>query len=280
MTTVSIHMPEQSGQTGHSLYLRKTSDGTLINAGGDALTESPASSGRFTCDVAESWSETLAAAVLKSSLIVRDGWLPSGSTLVQDSYPDSAAGGSTDWTANERTAIRAILGVPSSGTTPTDPTIGIMDTIRDGITAVSAALSGTPPTAISPVADGGAITLYCDADYRVRSDTELVITCADPAGGLLSTLTAIGVAQLRFGASRAGQVSGLITGTIASLSSSGTGASQQLLVAVEIVAAGTGLRPSDDWTWQIWSRRTQGSEVDDYPHLEGTLDLRMRATSL
>lgn len=88
MTTVTIHMPEQSGQTGLSLYMRKTSDGTLLNTGGDALTEAPASSGRFTTDVAELWTETLAAAVVNgSSLTVRDGWLAAGSTIVVDAYP-------------------------------------------------------------------------------------------------------------------------------------------------------------------------------------------------
>ena len=88
MTTVSIHMPENTGLTGFTLYLRKTSDGTLVNTDGDALTESPASSGRFTATVAESWTETLAAVVLDgSSLAVRDGWLASGETIVKDSYP-------------------------------------------------------------------------------------------------------------------------------------------------------------------------------------------------
>lgn len=49
-------------------------------------------------------------------------------------------GGTTDWTANERTAIRSILGIPTSGTTPTDPTAGILDTIRDAFPANFAAL--------------------------------------------------------------------------------------------------------------------------------------------
>ena len=88
MTTVSIHMPENTGLTGFTLYLRKTSDGTLVNTGGDALTESPASSGRFTATVAEAWTETLAAVVLDSnSLAVRDGWLAVGETIVKDSFP-------------------------------------------------------------------------------------------------------------------------------------------------------------------------------------------------
>lgn len=95
MTTVSIHMPENTGLTGFTLFLRKTSDGTLLNAGGDALTESPASSGRFTATVAEAWTETLAAVVLDgNNLAVRDGWLASGETIVRDGYP-SSGGGST-----------------------------------------------------------------------------------------------------------------------------------------------------------------------------------------
>lgn len=43
----------------------------------------------------------------------------------------SGGGGSTDWTSDERTAIRSILGIPASGTTPDDPTTGVLDTIRD-----------------------------------------------------------------------------------------------------------------------------------------------------
>ena len=88
MTTVSIHMPENTGLTGFTLYLRKTSDGTLVNTGGDSMTESPASSGRFTATVSEAWTETLAVVVLDSnSLAVRDGWLASGETIIKDSYP-------------------------------------------------------------------------------------------------------------------------------------------------------------------------------------------------
>lgn len=50
----------------------------------------------------------------------------------------AGGGGSTDWTADERTAIRSILGIPGSGTTPADPTVGILDTIRDDGVATKA----------------------------------------------------------------------------------------------------------------------------------------------
>jgi hypothetical protein len=45
----------------------------------------------------------------------------------------TGGGGTSDWTADERTALRTILGIPASGTTPDDPTAGILDTIRDNV---------------------------------------------------------------------------------------------------------------------------------------------------
>ena len=90
MTTVSIHMAENLGLVnGFTLYLRKTSDGTLVNTDGDALAEDPPDSGRFVATVAEAWTETLAASVVKDSsgLAERDGWLAVGETIVKDSLP-------------------------------------------------------------------------------------------------------------------------------------------------------------------------------------------------
>jgi hypothetical protein len=47
----------------------------------------------------------------------------------------AAGSGTADWTADEKTAIRSILGIPGSGTTPADPSSGILDTIRDQTTS-------------------------------------------------------------------------------------------------------------------------------------------------
>jgi hypothetical protein len=47
----------------------------------------------------------------------------------------AGGGGGSDWTADEKTAIRSILGIPGSGTTPADPSSGILDTIRDQTTS-------------------------------------------------------------------------------------------------------------------------------------------------
>ena len=61
-------------------------------------------------------------------------------TIALELAPSGGGGGTTDWTPNERAAIRSILGIPTSGTTPTDPTAGILDTIRDTFPANFAAL--------------------------------------------------------------------------------------------------------------------------------------------
>lgn len=56
--------------------------------------------------------------------------------------PAGGGGGSTDWTADERTAIRTILGVPTSGTTPEVPSAGALKVIDDFIdTEVSTIVS-------------------------------------------------------------------------------------------------------------------------------------------
>lgn len=81
-------MPEftdsEVAATTFTLWLRKPSDGSLVNTGGDVLTESPAGSRRFIATVAESWTETLEAHVDNGTIVVRDGTLDPGDTQVRD----------------------------------------------------------------------------------------------------------------------------------------------------------------------------------------------------
>jgi hypothetical protein len=64
--------------------LWKTSDQSLVNAGGNALTES-GTSGWFSADVAETWTERLSAAVIDADgLVPQSGWLGVGETIVAD----------------------------------------------------------------------------------------------------------------------------------------------------------------------------------------------------
>lgn len=84
MTTVSMFLPSMSGTTGNTLWLYKSSDFSLVNTGGDAMTES-GTSGWFTADVAEEWDEMLAATVKDTnSLASGYGWLAVGATQIVD----------------------------------------------------------------------------------------------------------------------------------------------------------------------------------------------------
>jgi hypothetical protein len=70
------------------------------------------------------------------TMLELDGLVYRYTTNALEQAPSGGGGGSTDWTSDERTAIRAILGIPTSGTTPTDPTTGILDAIRDLVVVV------------------------------------------------------------------------------------------------------------------------------------------------
>jgi hypothetical protein len=63
----------------------------------------------------------------------------------------SGSGGTSDWTTDERAAIRTILGVPASGTTPDAPSAGALKVIDDlidtEITTLSTAVADLPTNA-------------------------------------------------------------------------------------------------------------------------------------
>lgn len=148
--------------------------------------------------------------------------------------------------------------------------------VQSTVTAISAALAGAPVEPTGRIASGGGIVAYIGDDFRVRSGTQLQIPVSDPSGGLYTKLNAIGAANLAFGASRPDKAAGAISGTIASLATSGSGADQLLLITVEISNCGSGLRPGDDYTYQIEDRQTQGSEVDSFVRIEGSMELRKK----
>jgi len=80
-----------------------------------------------------------AATALFNALAQNNGaGVPQFTQIALELAPAGGGGGTTDWTASERTAIRSILGIPTSGTTPLDPSVGILDTIRDRVADVEA----------------------------------------------------------------------------------------------------------------------------------------------
>jgi hypothetical protein len=92
-------------------------------------------------------------------------------------------GGGTDWTTDERTAIRAILGIPSSGATPTDPTTGILDTIRDAVLTVDD-LVDTEVAAIKTVVDAIEVDTQ---DIQSRLPAALVSGRIDASVGAMAS---------------------------------------------------------------------------------------------
>jgi hypothetical protein len=152
----------------------------------------------------------------------------------------AGGGGGTDWTANERTAIRAIFGIPTSGTTPTDPTSGILDEIRDKTALITA---GGTVYVTSPVTATGQLTspLIIGDDYLAANGRRFRWTVALPSGYVIATSTA------RFGMryeDDEGPNTFVATGTV----TDATGGNVHLDFDVTKTVTGT-LRPG----WYQWS---------------------------
>jgi hypothetical protein len=95
--------------------------------------------------------------------------------IALENAPAAGGGGGTDWTANERTAIRSILGIPASGTTPADPTVGILDEIRDDINAIG--INVYPVSASTPErVQGTTLTFYRNESRSVSVVTDFTLT--------------------------------------------------------------------------------------------------------
>jgi hypothetical protein len=110
---------------------------------------------------------------------------PAGASIAADIAAIDVGAGSSDWTTDERAAIRAILGIPASGTTPADPTTGILDNIRDLVVAYIAAalatVNGTSGTIVGFPATlnvGDSYTDDCNSSIHVfiRDESDDPIT--------------------------------------------------------------------------------------------------------
>jgi len=174
------------------------------------------------------------------SMIEDDGTGQRRFDSVAVSLAGGGGGGGTDWTANERTAIRAILGVPTSGTTPTDPSSGILDEIRDKTALITA---GGTVNVSTPVTATGQLTspLIIGDDYLAANGRRFRWTVALPSGYVIATSTA------RFGMryeDDEGVNSFVATGTV----TDATGGNVYLDFDVAKTVTGT-LRPG----WYEWS---------------------------
>ncbi len=166
---------------------------------------------------------------------------------------NAGSGGGSDWNTNEKTAIRAILGIPASGTTPSDPTTGILDTIRDAVIVVDDLLDTEMPALTVSVAAIKAKTDNLPSDPAdasdiaaaiavtngkvdaVQADTDNIqtrIPAALVGGRMDSNLSAIGSSTTALTAFQRG-VKGNVIGTI------GVGSTTTSLVTSAFVPAGS-----------------------------------------
>ena len=109
------------------------------------------------------------------SMIVADGvdWQYTANAL-ELAPAGGGGGGGTDWTANERTAIRGILGFNSSGSV-VDPTVGILDEIRDDIGSIG--INVYPVSASTPErVSGTTLTFYRNESRSVSVVTDFTLT--------------------------------------------------------------------------------------------------------
>jgi hypothetical protein len=107
-------------------------------------------------------------------------------TIALSMAPAGGGGGGTDWTSNERTAIRSVLGFNSSGVISL-PTEGVLDAIKDKTDLIT---SGTVYTAL-PVTSSGQITspLVIGDDYLNSNGRAFSWTVALPTGYVVGTST-------------------------------------------------------------------------------------------
>jgi len=159
-------------------------------------------------------------------------------------------GGGTDWTSDERTAIRSILGVPTSGTTPTDPSVGILDTIRDKTNLIT---TGTIASSI-PVTASGQIDgpLVIGDDYLSANGRAFIWTVALPSAFVIATSTC------KFGMQyqdEDGTYSFNVTGTV---TDAGSG---NVTLTFDVPKATTGLLGPGWYRWSVEIASASGTEV-------------------
>lgn len=98
----------------------------------------------------------------------------------------ASGGGSTDWTANERTAIRSIFGFDSGGTVSL-PTVGVMDAIKDKTDLITVgAVEYTSP--VSPVGNI-ATPIFAGDDFKASIGNAFTWTINARTGYSVSTAT-------------------------------------------------------------------------------------------
>ena len=178
-----------------------------------------------------------------------DGSVYRFTTNALEQAPAGGGGGGTDWTADERTAIRSILGVPASGTTPAAVTVGVLDGIN---TLLDRTEAGVTVTFQSPVADNGTLTeIIIGDDYLAANSRAFTWTIPAVAG-----VTA-GTAQCFFGGSTAVNATDydwLVSGSI-------TVDGSNWVLSFDLPKTATQDLPEGRYRWSVEVRSASGTEI-------------------
>ena len=184
------------------------------------------------------------------SMIVADGvdWQYTANAL-ELAPAGGGGGGGTDWTANERTAIRGILGFNSSGVI-SYPSEGVLDAIKDKTDLIT---SGSVQTSL-PVTASGQITgpLYIGDDYLNANGRAFSWTVALPTGYVLGTSSCrLGMEYI----DESGSYSFVVTGTVID---AGSG---NVTLRFDVPKATTETLASGWYRWSVEHRDAAGVEI-------------------
>jgi hypothetical protein len=262
MATIAVHAPELTGVTGLTLYLYSL-EGDLLNSGGDSLTETPSSSGRFVADVAEDLSATVHARVHDAAGIVRDGWLPDDTTLVIDSYPATVSGGGGGSGDAEQATSEEILDV-----------VTVNGQKLDRIEAKTALITAAKLRVTSRV-DGLTITAKIGDDHLLAAENALLLSIPDETGSLFTFLTNVDHEAVEFGAAQSGKRDE-ITATIDVAEIYRDAA--YTVIPVELTSVSTIAKKPGEYLFDIQVTTEDGYLVTK-PELQGTLILEHDAKS-
>jgi hypothetical protein len=184
------------------------------------------------------------------SMIVADGadWQYTANAL-ELAPAGGGGGGGTDWSANERTAIRGILGFNSSGVI-SYPSEGVLDAIKDKTDLIT---SGSVQTSL-PVTASGQITgpLYIGDDYLNANGRAFSWTVALPTGYVLGTSSCrLGMEYI----DESGSYSFVVTGTVID---AGSG---NVTLRFDVPKATTETLAPGWYRWSVEHRDAAGVEI-------------------
>jgi hypothetical protein len=131
-----------------------------------------------------------------------DGGVFRFTTNALEQAPTGGGGGTADWTADERTAIRTILGVPASGTTPAAPTAGALKTIDDEVGALQTSVDALPTAAENATAvrtELGTELGRIDVAVSTREASGAAATAAAPLATSAALATVAGYVDTEIG---------------------------------------------------------------------------------